>query len=69
MKIDRLLSRKEVMELTGKSNVTLWRWYNAGIFPKPYRMGPNSVGFLESEILLWQEQLKVQNMQAANDED
>ena len=68
MKIDRFLSSNKVQFITGKSRVTLWRWCNSGDFPKPYRFGPNSVGWLESDILEWQSQFKSEDMEASNDE-
>lgn len=32
------------------TNVSIWRWERDGIFPKRIKIGPNAVGWLESEI-------------------
>jgi prophage regulatory protein len=54
IKVDRFLSRKQVLALINRSPVTLWRWTRAGIFPAPCKIGPRSVAWLESEIAAWQ---------------
>lgn len=54
---DYYLSWPEVRRITGnKSRVTVWRWEQAGIFPKRRHVGPNSCGWLFSEIQKWMEQ-------------
>lgn len=52
----RLIRRKEVLHRTGLSNTTIWRMYSAGTFPKPRKIGPNSVAWLESEVNAWIEE-------------
>ena len=43
-----------IKEITGgKSRSTVWRWTQAGQFPKAKQIGPNSVGWLKSEIDEW----------------
>lgn len=32
------------------SDSTLYRWIDSGIFPKPERLGPNTVGWRESVL-------------------
>ena len=49
----KFLTRREVLEITGKSNPTLWRWTKAGTFPKPYKLGESSVGWKDNEIHEW----------------
>jgi prophage regulatory protein len=51
----RMLSTKHVMDLTGLSRVTIWRYEQAGIFPKRRQLGPRRVGWIESEVLNWME--------------
>ena len=34
----------------GKSRRTIYRWIDEGIFPRPIKFGPNSVGWAESTI-------------------
>jgi len=47
------LREPEVLKFVGVSKITLRRWEYAGRFPKRYRLGPNTVGWKESEILNW----------------
>lgn len=53
--IDRMLRKKDVLAATGWSHATLDRQERAGNFPQRRWLGPNSVGWLESEIKAWQE--------------
>ena len=55
--MSRILLLKEVVARTGKSRTTLWRDVRAGRFPAPVRVGRNRIGWLESEITDWQENL------------
>jgi predicted DNA-binding transcriptional regulator AlpA len=51
---DDYLDLRAVQRLTGgKSRSTLWRWARAGLFPKPYRIGPNSIAWRRSDIDAW----------------
>ena len=50
---DRFLRKKEVVEMTGLSRSTIDRYVEKDMFPKPRRIGPNSVRWLLSEILVW----------------
>ena len=51
---EKILSPSVTYERTGnKSRTTYWRWVKAGLFPKPVKLGPNSNGWLESEIDEW----------------
>ena len=51
---DRFIPLREARSIAGgKSNTTLWRWWNKGLFPAPVKIGPNSIGFRESEIKEW----------------
>ncbi len=52
--LQRFLSRKQVLQLINRSNTSLWRWVDAGIFPAPCKIGPRSVAWLESEVAAWQ---------------
>lgn len=48
-----ILRRKQVEARTGMATSTLYRWMAEGSFPKPVRIGPNAVGWPESEIDAW----------------
>jgi prophage regulatory protein len=47
------LNWKEIIQITGASRTSIWRWCNAGLFPKPTQLGPQRVGWLRSEIEEW----------------
>lgn len=63
MSKDRIIRKPELLEMVGVSHPTVWRWEKAGKFPKRVSLGPNSSGWLESEINQWFENL-VQNREA-----
>lgn len=42
-----------VKAVTGKSRPTIWRWGQAGLFPLPVKIGPNSVGWNVGELRAW----------------
>lgn len=47
----RIIRQKEVSEKLGLSKATIWTYVRTrDDFPKPIRLGTNSVGWLESEI-------------------
>ena len=49
----RIVRTKELTERLGISRVTLWRWERQGRVPRKRQLGPNTVGWLESEIEAW----------------
>jgi prophage regulatory protein len=50
--VERLLSKYEVMTITGMSYPTLWAWMRAGKFPRSRIVGGKSM-WLSSEIEAW----------------
>lgn len=50
-----IIREVERRQLTHIHPVTWWRWERAGTAPKRVKLGPNSVGWLRSEILAWLE--------------
>ena len=50
-----MLSKKQVVERTGLSPVTIWRRTQAGDFPKPRQLTPNRIGWPEHEIEAWED--------------
>jgi prophage regulatory protein len=48
------LRRPKVEEMTGLKRSSIYQYMAAGTFPKPVRLGPRSVGWLEPEIIAWQ---------------
>jgi len=52
----RILSKRQVKELVLYSPQHIARLEKAGQFPKRVQLGPNRVGWVESEVLDWLEQ-------------
>ncbi len=50
---DAILTRKKVIEVTGRSATSIWRAVKAGQFPAPRQIGPKRVGWLASEVQEW----------------
>ena len=50
---DRFLRMEEVLEKTGVTRKTIYRWQEKGLFPKSIKTGPNSIRFLQSEVNKW----------------
>ena len=49
----KILRIKQVIEMTGTSKTTIYRWLNDGVFPKPINLSAKSVGWLEADINDW----------------
>ena len=54
---NRILRLGEVMRLTGLSKTTIYRRYRDGTFPRPLKLGPQSIGWRRREILEWLDSL------------
>ena len=50
---DTMLRQPEVLRRTGLSRTSIWRKVRAGDFPAPRQLGPNSIGWPETEISEW----------------
>ena len=61
---DKILRRAEVIERVGLSYSTIFNMIKAGTFPKPRRVGRQAIGWLESEITAW-----IQNLPEADPSD
>ena len=53
MVIPRLIRRHEVEKRTGKSRAGIYESMDAGTFPRPVKIGPRAVAWVESEINEW----------------
>ncbi|MDO6460969.1 AlpA family transcriptional regulator [Granulosicoccaceae sp. 1_MG-2023] len=51
--IDRMLRRKEVEVITGRSRSAIYEGMAAGTFPKPVKIGARAVAWPESAIRKW----------------
>ncbi len=49
----KLLRLREVIQLTGLSRMTVYRYESSGNFPRRRRVGPNSVRWLDGDIDRW----------------
>ena len=49
----RFMRLSEVLQLTGVSRSTIYRWMATGKFPKQVSLGANTVAWLDREIDDW----------------
>jgi len=49
----RLMRIQEVVQVTGLSRMSIYRYEKAGVFPKRRRIGENSVRWLDSDVEDW----------------
>ncbi|NVN91489.1 MAG: AlpA family phage regulatory protein [Desulfuromonadales bacterium] len=50
---NRVIRRKQLLEMIGVSSVTQWRMEKAGLFPARRRLGKASVGWILAEVEEW----------------
>jgi prophage regulatory protein len=48
-----ILSKPDVCRKVKLSSSSLWRYVKNGMFPPPIDLGPNRVGWIESEVDSW----------------
>jgi prophage regulatory protein len=53
METDKLIRRRQVLELIGLSHSTQWRMEKAGRFPARVKLGAGSVGWHLREVEEW----------------
>lgn len=51
--VDRVLRFPEVQAITGLPISSAYEAIAAGTFPRPIKIGPRAVGFLQSEVTAW----------------
>jgi prophage regulatory protein len=54
-RLDRLLSWREVQQVTGLGRTTAWRLRKTGDFPQPVALSPGRVAWRERDIAAWSE--------------
>ena len=69
MSAPRLLRVGDVLELTTLSRTSLYKQVRQGRFPKPRRVGPNSVRWLEAEVIDWLTSLPTEDAAAISRDD
>jgi prophage regulatory protein len=52
--VRRFLRLYEVKQATGLGHATIYEWMARGDFPKPVPLGGRRVGWIDAEILEWQ---------------
>lgn len=63
---DRLIGLKEVRRIAGVGRSYIYEAMSAGTFPKSVKIGPNSVRWIESEVLRWvQDRIESSRLRAA----
>ena len=58
--LDRILCKKTLQQYVPYTPQHIARLEKEGKFPKRLQLGPNRVGWLESEVIAWIESLKSQ---------
>ena len=53
--MNKMIRRKELLELIGVSSTTQWRMERAGQFPGRVKLGKASVGWHQTEVESWLE--------------
>lgn len=53
--LQKFLRRQEVVAVTGLPTSTIYEQMSKGLFPKPVRLSPRLVGWLQSDIAKWQQ--------------
>ena len=61
----KLLRCREVEEITGLSRAGIYEQMTEGVFPKPVRIGPRAVAWVDSEVAKWQRKRIVERDEAA----
>lgn len=51
--LNKMYRKTEVCSLLGVSHSTLYRWTANNSFPSPIQLGPNTVGWKQSDIEEW----------------
>jgi prophage regulatory protein len=51
--IDQVLSTRDIVMITGRHRITIYRWIRAGIFPRKHEAHGHKVGWLRSDVEQW----------------
>ncbi|MEZ6827556.1 MULTISPECIES: helix-turn-helix transcriptional regulator [Pseudomonadaceae] len=50
---DRFIRLPELIHITGRKRSTIYRDIKKGTFPKQFKLGCRSVGWLSTEVFMW----------------
>lgn len=56
---DRIISAHDLVARLSLSRSTLWRLVRRGELPRPLRLSPGRVGWLESDVRKWLESRRI----------
>ena len=56
MQQEQFLRLSQVIELTGLSKSTIWKWIHTKEFPKQLKLSPRKSVWKKTEILAWMEE-------------
>jgi prophage regulatory protein len=60
---DRIVGMSDVLPMFGSvSRSTLYRWIKEGRFPRQVKMGPQRIGFIQSELDDFVEKLRAERL-------
>ena len=65
----KFLSTNQVVEQTGLSRVTIWRYERAENFPKRVQLGPNRIAYRSDEVEDWIDSRPRVDVQESNPTD
>jgi len=51
--LDQVLNTREIVRITGRHRVTIYRWIQAGLFPHKHETHGHKVGWLRSDVQRW----------------
>lgn len=51
--IPKIMSIKNVSEITGLAKSTIYKWIGNGQFPPPIRLGAKKIGWLNTTVISW----------------
>jgi len=57
-----MIRMKVIAKSLGVSRQTIYRWMEAGEFPRPVNIGDHAMSFYEDEVVAWQKQREEQSL-------
>jgi prophage regulatory protein len=54
LKMETFIRKPAILDRTGSTSPSLYRWVNKGHFPAPVKIGPRAVAWRLSEVEEWE---------------